>query len=100
MDKSSPQLCLLCLALSECFLFASLLPPLADGEEPDKVNPSALKNGHTVPIGGPGVGNLHSQEEEATRSSSLRKSVLVEEPKKRHGKKPAACKMGFLQCWL
>uniref|UniRef100_A0A8V0YYI7 Phosphatase and actin regulator 4 n=1 Tax=Gallus gallus TaxID=9031 RepID=A0A8V0YYI7_CHICK len=59
--------------------------PEQDGEEPDKVNPSALKNGHTVPIGGPGVGNLHSQEEEATRSSSLRKSVLVEEPKKRHG---------------
>ncbi|XP_015739003.2 phosphatase and actin regulator 4 isoform X2 [Coturnix japonica] len=59
--------------------------PEQDGEEPDKVNPSALKNGHTVPIGGPGVGNLHSQEEEAMRSSSLRKSVLVEEPKKRHG---------------
>ncbi|POI24114.1 hypothetical protein CIB84_012139, partial [Bambusicola thoracicus] len=58
-----------------------------DGEEPDKVNPSALKNGHTVPIGGPGVGNLPSQEEEATRSSSLRKSVLVEEPTKRHGLK-------------
>lgn len=96
VDNSSAQLCLLCLLLPECFLSASPLPPLADGDEPDKVNPSALKNGHTVPIGGAGVGNLHSQEEEATRSSSLRKSVLVEEPKKRHGEKPAACQMGFL----
>ncbi|OXB74241.1 UNVERIFIED_CONTAM: hypothetical protein H355_011693, partial [Colinus virginianus] len=65
-----------------------------DGEEPEKVNPSALKNGHTVPIGGPGVGNLHSQEEEATRSSSLRKSVLVEESKKRHAELSQAINSG------
>ncbi|NWR52823.1 PHAR4 regulator, partial [Regulus satrapa] len=55
------------------------------GEEPEKLNPPALKNGHTVPIGGSGVCNLPSQEEEATKLSSLRKSVPVEEPKKRQG---------------
>ncbi|XP_009969912.3 phosphatase and actin regulator 4 isoform X1 [Tyto alba] len=57
--------------------------PEQDGEEPDKLNPPALKNGHTVPIGGPGVCNLASQEEEATKSS--RKPVPAEEPKKRQG---------------
>ncbi|XP_066060690.1 phosphatase and actin regulator 4 isoform X4 [Chamaea fasciata] len=56
-----------------------------DGEEPEKLNPPALKNGHTIPIGGPGVSNLPSQEEEATKPSSLRKPVPVEEPKKRQG---------------
>ncbi|NXK66501.1 PHAR4 regulator, partial [Sylvietta virens] len=55
------------------------------GEEPEKLNPPALKNGHTVPVGGPGVCNLLSQEEEATKPSSLRKLVPVEEPKKRQG---------------
>ncbi|NXE84480.1 PHAR4 regulator, partial [Cochlearius cochlearius] len=55
------------------------------GEEPDKLNPPALKNGHTVPVGGPGVCNLASQEEEATKPSSLRKPVPAEEPKKRQG---------------
>ncbi|NWV13570.1 PHAR4 regulator, partial [Ptilonorhynchus violaceus] len=55
------------------------------GEEPEKLNPPALKNGHTVPIGGPDVCNLPSQEEEATKPSSLRKPVLAEEPKKRQG---------------
>ncbi|NXB08068.1 PHAR4 regulator, partial [Cnemophilus loriae] len=55
------------------------------GEEPEKLNPLALKNGHTVPIGGPGVCNLPSQEEEATKPSSLRKPVPVEEPKTRQG---------------
>ncbi|KAM6108458.1 phosphatase and actin regulator 4 isoform 1-T3 [Pterocles gutturalis] len=59
--------------------------PEQDGEEPDKLNPPALKNGHTVPIGGPGVCNLASQEEEATKPSSLRKPVPAEEPKKRQG---------------
>ncbi|NWU70896.1 PHAR4 regulator, partial [Pterocles burchelli] len=79
------QPCLLSLLLSECFLFASVPSrPLAD-EEPDKLNPPALKNGHTVPIGGPGVCNLASQEEEATKPSSLRKPVPAEEPKKRQG---------------
>ncbi|XP_058712535.1 phosphatase and actin regulator 4 isoform X4 [Poecile atricapillus] len=56
-----------------------------DGEEPEKLNPPALKNGHTIPIGGPGVCNLPSQEEEATKSSSLRKPLPVEESKKRQG---------------
>ncbi|XP_063211651.1 phosphatase and actin regulator 4 isoform X1 [Chroicocephalus ridibundus] len=56
-----------------------------DAEEPDKLNPPALKNGHTVPIGGPGVCNLANQEEEATKPSSLRKIVPAEEPKKRQG---------------
>lgn len=80
---------------SECFVFASLSShPLADGEEPEKLNPPALKNGHTVPIGGPGVCDLPSQEEEATNTSSLRKPVPVEEPKKRQGKKPDVCKIG------
>ncbi|KAL9824917.1 LOW QUALITY PROTEIN: phosphatase and actin regulator 4 [Geothlypis trichas] len=59
--------------------------PEQDGEEPEKLNPPALKNGHTVPIGGPGVCNLPSQEEEATKPPSLRKPVPVEEPKKRQG---------------
>ncbi|NWW96966.1 PHAR4 regulator, partial [Rhynochetos jubatus] len=69
-----------------CFLFASPPSrPLADGEEPDKLNPPALKNGHTVPIGGPGVCNPASQEEEPTRPPSLRKPVPAEEPKKRQG---------------
>uniref|UniRef100_A0A8V5HCC6 Phosphatase and actin regulator 4 n=1 Tax=Melopsittacus undulatus TaxID=13146 RepID=A0A8V5HCC6_MELUD len=53
-----------------------------DGEEPDKLNPPTLKNGHTVPIGGPGLCN---QEEEATKPCSLRKPVPAEEPKKRQG---------------
>ncbi|XP_061870346.1 phosphatase and actin regulator 4 isoform X2 [Colius striatus] len=57
--------------------------PEQDGEEPDKLNPPALKNGHTVPIGGPGV--CPGQEEEATKPSSLRKPVPAEEPKKRQG---------------
>ncbi|NXT46313.1 PHAR4 regulator, partial [Pluvianellus socialis] len=69
------------------------LPPLgkpavshpANGEEPDKLNPPALKNGHTVPIGGPGICNLAGQEEEATKPSSLRKIVPAEDPKKRQG---------------
>ncbi|XP_056364925.1 phosphatase and actin regulator 4-like isoform X2 [Oenanthe melanoleuca] len=56
-----------------------------DGEEPEKLNPPALKNGHTVPIGGPGLCDLPSREEEATKTSSLRKPVPVEEPKKRQG---------------
>ncbi|XP_039942147.1 phosphatase and actin regulator 4 isoform X4 [Hirundo rustica] len=56
-----------------------------DGEEPEKLNPPALKNGHTVPIGGPGLSNLPSQEEEATKPPSLRKPAPVEEPKKRQG---------------
>uniref|UniRef100_A0A8C6NBW9 Phosphatase and actin regulator 4 n=1 Tax=Melopsittacus undulatus TaxID=13146 RepID=A0A8C6NBW9_MELUD len=56
--------------------------PEQDGEEPDKLNPPTLKNGHTVPIGGPGLCN---QEEEATKPCSLRKPVPAEEPKKRQG---------------
>ncbi|NWW76326.1 PHAR4 regulator, partial [Climacteris rufus] len=55
------------------------------GEEPEKLNPPALKNGHTVPIGVPGVCHLSGQEEEATKPSSLRKHVPAEEPKKRQG---------------
>ncbi|NXU57361.1 PHAR4 regulator, partial [Turnix velox] len=54
-------------------------------EEPDKPNPATLKNGHTVPISGPGVCNVGSQEEEATKTPSLRKGVPAEEPKKRQG---------------
>ncbi|XP_073173415.1 phosphatase and actin regulator 4 isoform X3 [Lepidochelys kempii] len=56
--------------------------PEQDGEEPDKLSHTALKNGHTVPIGGSGVSNL---EEEVEKKSSLRKSVPVEEPNKRLG---------------
>ncbi|NXI37751.1 PHAR4 regulator, partial [Galbula dea] len=58
--------------------------PEQDGEEPDKLNPPALKNGHTVPIG-PGGCNLASQEEEAPKPSTLKKPVPAEEPKKRQG---------------
>ncbi|XP_068773823.1 phosphatase and actin regulator 4 isoform X2 [Struthio camelus] len=59
--------------------------PEQDGEEPEKLNPPALKNGHTVPIGDPGVFNQTSQEEEATKPLSLGKPVPAEEPKKRQG---------------
>ncbi|XP_062449993.1 phosphatase and actin regulator 4 isoform X2 [Rhea pennata] len=59
--------------------------PEQDGEEPEKLNPPALKNGHTVPIGGLGVCNRTSQEEEATKPPSLGKPVPTEEPKKRQG---------------
>ncbi|XP_064381051.1 phosphatase and actin regulator 4 isoform X1 [Dromaius novaehollandiae] len=59
--------------------------PEQDGEEPEKLDPPALKNGHTVPIGGPGVCNRTSQEEEATKPPSLGKPVPAEEPKKRQG---------------
>ncbi|NWU85128.1 PHAR4 regulator, partial [Onychorhynchus coronatus] len=55
------------------------------GEEPEKLKPPALKNGHTVPISGPGLCDLPSQEEEATKPSNLRKPVPAEEPKKRQG---------------
>ncbi|NXV77441.1 PHAR4 regulator, partial [Atlantisia rogersi] len=53
------------------------------GEEPEKLSPPVLKNGHTVPIGRAGA--EPSPQEEATKSSSLRKPVLAEEPKKRQG---------------
>ncbi|KAM8998649.1 phosphatase and actin regulator 4 isoform 1-T1 [Ara ararauna] len=56
--------------------------PEQDGEEPDKLNPPTLKNGHTVPVGGPGFCN---QEEEAMKPSSLWKPVAAEEPKKKQG---------------
>ncbi|XP_039367699.1 phosphatase and actin regulator 4 isoform X1 [Mauremys reevesii] len=59
--------------------------PEQDGEEPDKLSHAALKNGHTVPIGGSGMSNLAHLEEEVGKKSSLRKSVPVEEPKKRPG---------------
>lgn len=75
------------LVLSERFLLCLSSRPLADGEDPEKLNPPVLKNGHTVPIGGPGAGNPDSQEEEPPKSSSLRKPVPAEEPKKRQGKK-------------
>lgn len=75
------------LVLSERFLLFLSSRPLVDGEDPEKLNPPALKNGHTVPIGGPGAGNPDSQEEEPPKSSSLRKPVPAEEPKKRQGKK-------------
>ncbi|NXN14014.1 PHAR4 regulator, partial [Indicator maculatus] len=52
------------------------------GEDPEKLNLPALKNGHTVPIGGPGVCN---QEEEATKPPGLRKPAPAEEAKKRQG---------------
>ncbi|XP_065713365.1 phosphatase and actin regulator 4 isoform X4 [Patagioenas fasciata] len=58
--------------------------PEQDGEETDKLNPPVLKNGHTVPIGGPGVCNPGSQEEEATKPPGLKKPIPAEEPKKRH----------------
>ncbi|NXI52996.1 PHAR4 regulator, partial [Chloroceryle aenea] len=67
--------------------------PEQDAEEPDKLNPPALKNGHTVPIGGPGLCNPYGQEEEATKTPSLRKPVPAEEPKKRQGKKPGIWKI-------
>ncbi|XP_064028939.1 phosphatase and actin regulator 4 isoform X2 [Pogoniulus pusillus] len=56
--------------------------PEQDGEDSEKLNLPALKNGHTVPIGGPGVCN---QEEEATKPPGLRKPVPAEEAKKRQG---------------
>ncbi|XP_067399358.1 phosphatase and actin regulator 4 isoform X4 [Emydura macquarii macquarii] len=56
-----------------------------DGEEPDKLSHTALKNGHTVPISGSGISNLAHLEEEIEKRSSLKKPVPVEEPKKRPG---------------
>ncbi|XP_006121130.1 phosphatase and actin regulator 4 isoform X3 [Pelodiscus sinensis] len=56
--------------------------PEQDEEEPDKLSHTELKNGHTVPVGGPGISNL---EEEVEKRSSLRKPVPAEEPKKRPG---------------
>ncbi|NXR12443.1 PHAR4 regulator, partial [Semnornis frantzii] len=58
------------------------LVPRLNGEDPEKLNLPALKNGHTVPIGGSGVCN---QEEEPTKPPSLRKPVPAEEAKKRQG---------------
>ncbi|NXT84417.1 PHAR4 regulator, partial [Zapornia atra] len=57
--------------------------PEQEGEEPEKLNPPTLKNGHTVPIGR--VCPEPSPQEEATKSASLRKPVPAEEPKKRQG---------------
>ncbi|NWH77296.1 PHAR4 regulator, partial [Piaya cayana] len=86
LEFPSSQPCFLRPLRSECFLFVSVPShPFADGEEPEKLNPPVLKNGHTVPIGGPSVCNAAGQEEEATKSSSLRKIVPAEEPKKRQG---------------
>ncbi|NXA50199.1 PHAR4 regulator, partial [Nothocercus julius] len=59
--------------------------PEQDGEETEKLNPATLKNGHTVPVGGSGVCNWTSQEEEATKPPSTGKPVPAEEPKKRQG---------------
>ncbi|NWJ00260.1 PHAR4 regulator, partial [Crypturellus undulatus] len=57
-----------------------------DGEETEKLNPPALKNGHTVPIGaGSGVCTWSNREEEATKPPSAGKPVPAEEPKKRQG---------------
>ncbi|XP_060113968.1 phosphatase and actin regulator 4 isoform X3 [Heteronotia binoei] len=54
-----------------------------DGEEPDKISHTALKNGHTIPCSGiAGLGHL---EEEPERKASLKKPVLPEEPKKSQG---------------
>ncbi|XP_074832526.1 phosphatase and actin regulator 4 isoform X2 [Carettochelys insculpta] len=59
--------------------------PEKEEEEPDKLSHTALKNGHTVPIGGPGISSLAQVEEVAEKRSSLRKSVPVEDPKRRPG---------------
>ncbi|XP_010217221.1 PREDICTED: phosphatase and actin regulator 4 [Tinamus guttatus] len=53
--------------------------PEQDGEETEKLNPPALKNGHTVPIGGSGVCAWSSQEEEAARPPSAGKPHDEEE---------------------
>ncbi|KAM8796057.1 phosphatase and actin regulator 4 [Eudromia elegans] len=59
--------------------------PEQDGEETEKLNPPALKNGHTVPIGGSGVCNWTSQEEEAAKPPSTTKPIPAEDPKQRQG---------------
>uniref|UniRef100_A0A8C8R9V8 Phosphatase and actin regulator 4 n=1 Tax=Pelusios castaneus TaxID=367368 RepID=A0A8C8R9V8_9SAUR len=59
--------------------------PEQDGEEPDKLSHTTLKNGHTVPISGSGISNLAHLEEEVEKRSSLKKPVPIEEPKKRPG---------------
>ncbi|XP_068015119.1 phosphatase and actin regulator 4 isoform X1 [Melanerpes formicivorus] len=56
--------------------------PEQDGEDPEKLNLPALKNGHTVPVGGPGICN---QEEEAIKPPGLRNPAPAEEAKKRQG---------------
>ncbi|NXG52566.1 PHAR4 regulator, partial [Psilopogon haemacephalus] len=57
--------------------------PEQDAEDPEKLSLPALKNGHTVPIGGPGVCN--QEEEEAPKPPGLRKPVPAEEAKNRQG---------------
>ncbi|XP_019345782.2 phosphatase and actin regulator 4 isoform X2 [Alligator mississippiensis] len=56
-----------------------------DGEEPDKLGHTALKNGHTVPISGSGISDLDHLEEEVAKRTTLKKPVPAEEPKKRPG---------------
>ncbi|XP_019368061.1 PREDICTED: phosphatase and actin regulator 4 isoform X3 [Gavialis gangeticus] len=56
-----------------------------DGEEPDKLGHTALKNGHTVPISGSGMSDLDHLEEEVAKRTTLKKPVPAEEPKKRPG---------------
>nr|XP_056702687.1 phosphatase and actin regulator 4 [Euleptes europaea] len=59
--------------------------PEQDGEEPDKIGHTALKNGHTVPIDCSGITGLSHLEEEPGKRSSLKKPGPSEEPKKSQG---------------
>uniref|UniRef100_A0A7M4FSJ1 Phosphatase and actin regulator 4 n=2 Tax=Crocodylus porosus TaxID=8502 RepID=A0A7M4FSJ1_CROPO len=59
--------------------------PEQDGEEPDKLGHTALKNGHTVPISGSGMSDLDHLEEDVAKRTTLKKPVPAEEPKKRPG---------------
>ncbi|XP_060640264.2 phosphatase and actin regulator 4 isoform X1 [Anolis sagrei] len=56
-----------------------------DGEEPDKLNHTSLKNGHTIPIDCSGIVNLAHLEEETGKRASLKKPIPPEEPKKLQG---------------
>ncbi|XP_042296755.1 phosphatase and actin regulator 4 isoform X2 [Sceloporus undulatus] len=56
-----------------------------DGEEPDKLSHTTLKNGHTIPIDCSGIDNLAHLEEEAGKRPSLKQPLPSEDLKKLQG---------------
>ncbi|XP_036913064.1 phosphatase and actin regulator 4 isoform X2 [Sturnira hondurensis] len=57
-----------------------------DDEDPGKLNPALLKNGHTTPIGGTrSASPVRAEEEPSRRMAGLGKPVPEEDPKKRLG---------------
>ncbi|KAH0631241.1 hypothetical protein JD844_005488 [Phrynosoma platyrhinos] len=56
-----------------------------DGEEPEKLSHTTLKNGHTIPIDCSGIDNLAHLEEETGKRASLKKPLPSEDLKKLQG---------------